>query len=188
METIDILCAEHRIIERALTALETGTWMLSVNEPLPAGFFSEMVDLITGFADACHHQKEEGVLFKAAGEMNDTQGNKMIAAMLHEHELARSYTNALRQATQRLLDGDKKASSDLINQSRHYTALLRNHIAMEDKFVFPYIAQILPSERIAEIDHLAELDSQAQSEIDDRGKYISLVEHLEKQVWITPQE
>lgn len=187
MKAIEILNTEHRIIERVLTALETGTWMLSVDEPLQLEFFSETVEFITGFADACHHRKEEGILFKATAEIEDTQGNSMVAAMLHEHDLARSYTSALHQATQRLLDGDKKASSDVVYQSRHYTALLHNHIAMEDKFVFPYLSQIIPAKRRAVIDHLIEIDSQAESENGNLGKYFSLVEKLEKQALITPQ-
>ncbi len=187
MKAIDILNTEHRIIERVLTALETGTWMLSVDEPVQLEFFCEAVEFITGFADACHHRKEEGILFKAAAEIDDTQGNSMIAAMLHEHELARSYTSALHQATRRLLDGDQKASSDVVYQSRHYTALLHNHIAMEDKFVFPYIAQLIPPDRKADIDHRIEMDSQADSENGNLGKYLCLVENLEKQVLITPQ-
>lgn len=188
MKAIEILTTEHRIIERVLTALETGTWMLSVQEPLRLEFFSETVEFISGFADACHHQKEEGILFKAATDLGDTQGNSMIAAMLHEHEMARSYTSALHQATSRLQDGDEQASSDLIYQSRHYTALLRNHIAMEDKFVFPYLAQLIPSNRLTEIDLLLEMDSQAENEKGTLGKYISLVERLENQVLITPGE
>ena len=59
MKAIEILCAEHRVIERVLTALETGTWMLSVEEPLHLEFFNQVLEFITGFADTCHHQKEE---------------------------------------------------------------------------------------------------------------------------------
>ena len=113
--------------------------------------------------------------------------NSMIEAMLHEHELARCCTSALHQATRRLLDGDQKASSDVVYQSRHYTALLHNHIAMEDKFVFPYIAQLIPPDKKTGIDHLIEVDSQADSENGNLGKYLSLVENLEKQTLITPQ-
>ncbi len=187
MKAIDILDTEHRIIERLLSALETGAWMISVDEPLQSEFFTETTDVIIGFADYCHHKKEEGVLFKAMSDSGDEQGNNMVAAMLHEHELARSYTHALRQAADQMKDGEQSAISDVVYHSRHYAALLRNHIAMEDKFVFPLSSQIVPPEQQDEINQMFEKYSQEECANGTKEKFLALIEKLEEQTFITPQ-
>ena len=188
MKAIDILHTEHRMIERLLSALETGAWMISVDEPLQPEFFTQTTDFIIGFADCCHHKKEEGVLFKAMSESGDEQGNSMVAAMLHEHELARSYTHALCQAADRMENGDQNAVADVVYHSRHYAALLRNHIAMEDKFVFPLSSQIVPPEQQDEINRMIEKYSQEESANGNKQKFLALIEKLEGQTFITPPE
>jgi hemerythrin-like domain-containing protein len=186
MKAIDILNTEHRMIERLLSALEIGAWMISVDEPLQSEFFTESTDFIIGFADCCHHKKEEGVLFTAMRESGDEQGNSMVAAMIHEHELARSYTHALCQAVNRMKDGDESAVADVVYHSRHYAALLRNHIAMEDKFVFPLSSQIIPPEQLDEINQMIEKFSQEESANGTKERFLALIEKLEGQTFITP--
>jgi hemerythrin-like domain-containing protein len=188
MKAIEILNTEHRMIERLLSALETGAWMISVDEPIQSEFFTETTDFIIGFADCCHHRKEEAVLFKAMSESGDEQGNNMVTAMLHEHELARSYTQALCQAADRMKDGDRSAVADIVYHSRHYAALLRNHIAMEDKFVFPLSSQILQPEQLDEINQTLEKYSQEESANGTKEKFLALIEKLEGQIFITPPE
>jgi hemerythrin-like domain-containing protein len=183
MKIIDILTSEHRIIERLLSTLETGTWMISVDEPLQPKFFIEATDFIMGFADDLHHKKEEGILFEAMMESDDEHGNSMAAAMLHEHELARAYTHALRQAAERLITGQRSAISEVIYQSRHYTALLRNHITMEEQFVFPYAAQIIPAQQQAAIDQRIELDRETENSTEDLQRFLLMVNRLEEQVF-----
>ncbi len=52
---------EHRVIERVLTALEKAAGRLESGLMRP-GFFVDAAEFIKGFADGCHHKKEEGVL------------------------------------------------------------------------------------------------------------------------------
>ena len=65
MEATEILMQEHRVIERVLTTLEAGAARVDAGQPMRPGFFIEATDFVKGFADGCHHRKEEGVLFTA---------------------------------------------------------------------------------------------------------------------------
>ncbi len=65
MKATEILSSEHRIIESVLDTLDIGAGKLQRNEPIQLEFFLDTADFIKGFADGCHHRKEEGVLFKA---------------------------------------------------------------------------------------------------------------------------
>ncbi len=62
MKATEILMEEHRVIERVLTSLEIASNRLSLGQAIPADFFLKAADFIKGFADGCHHKKEEGVL------------------------------------------------------------------------------------------------------------------------------
>ena len=67
MEATEILMAEHRVIERVSPTLEAGAARVDAGQPMRPGFFVDAADFIKGFADGCHHRKEEGVLFTAMG-------------------------------------------------------------------------------------------------------------------------
>ena len=161
MKAIDILMSEHRIIERVLDALETAARRLESGLPVPPEYFLDAADFIAGFADGCHHRKEEGVLFVelAASGMPADQGP--IGMMLDEHEQGRAFTRAIREAARRLAEGDPDARRTLISNARGYVALLRDHITKEDEVLFPMADQLIPAGRhdqvlagFARVEHL----------------------------------
>jgi hemerythrin-like domain-containing protein len=146
MEATQILMSEHRVIERVLGALDTATKRLEAGEPVRPGFFIDSTDFIKGFADGCHHRKEEGVLFLALGDAGLPADTGPVAVMLSEHEHARAYTRALRASAERLAAGDEKARAGVIQNARGYTTLLHGHIYKEDNVLFPMADRLIPAE------------------------------------------
>lgn len=63
MKATQVLMEEHRVIERVLNSLQAGADRLECGQPVRPEFFLDAADFIKGFADGCHHKKEEGVLF-----------------------------------------------------------------------------------------------------------------------------
>jgi hemerythrin-like domain-containing protein len=57
--------SEHRVIERVIASLEAASNRLERGDDVRPGFFTDASQFVSGFADGCHHKKEEGVLFKA---------------------------------------------------------------------------------------------------------------------------
>jgi hemerythrin-like domain-containing protein len=74
MKATDVLVDEHRVIERVLSSLEAGVDRLESGQPVRPEFFLSATDFIRGFADGCHHQKEEGVLFTSMEEQGIPTG------------------------------------------------------------------------------------------------------------------
>lgn len=182
MKPIEILMAEHRVIERVLTALEVGTERLDQGGKVDAGFFMEATEFIRGFADGCHHQKEEGVLFKAMAEAGMPTEEGPIAVMLAEHEQARAYTRDLLEAAQKLQAGDEHAAAKVIHNARGYAALLRQHIAKEDGVLFPMAGSVISASQQTEVEaDFQRIEHQDAAEgIHD--KYLALAEKLESLV------
>lgn len=143
MEAIDVLMREHRLIERVLDALEVAAGHLDRSHTVPPAFFLEAADFIAGFADGCHHRKEEGVLFGAMVESGVPSGGGVIDLFLDEHEQGRALTRALRDAARRLQAGDAAARTQVVSNVRRYVALLRDHIAKEDEMLFPMADEML---------------------------------------------
>ena len=151
MEATDVLMSEHRVIERVLTALETGTSRLEAGNPVRPGFFLDASDFIKGFADGCHHAKEEGVLFKAMEAAGMPSEGGPIGVMLVEHDQGREHTRGMVSAAERLQQGDGAAVGQLITDAAGYAALLRQHIQKEDQILYPMADQVIPAEGHAQV-------------------------------------
>jgi hemerythrin-like domain-containing protein len=181
MKATETLSSEHRVIERVLSALETGAWLLSQDASFQVEFFITAADFIQSYADGCHHGKEENILFQAMIENGMPLKGSPVAAMLHEHEVARTYTRGLRAAAERLQAGDQAARLEVVQYARRYANLLRNHIGMEDQIIFPAASQLIPPER-QEIVWQDFERADAGTAADLRAKYLEVVDILEKEV------
>lgn len=180
MKATEILVAEHRVIERVLTALETAAKRLAAGEAVPADFFLMAADFIKGFADGCHHKKEEGVLFVAlvANGMSPEAGP--IAVMLVEHEEGRRLTRAMREGAERLQGDDPAALAQVVRNALGYTALLRQHIQKEDVVLFPMADRIIPIEQHDQVNAAFDHIEHEETGEGVHEKYLALAEELEK--------
>jgi hemerythrin-like domain-containing protein len=75
MTPIEILIDEHRQILRVLEHLEEGADRLDSGDDIAAEFFLDAAEFVAGFADKCHHGKEEDILFVAMTARHSVRGN-----------------------------------------------------------------------------------------------------------------
>ncbi|KPJ90312.1 MAG: hypothetical protein AMS18_11295 [Gemmatimonas sp. SG8_17] len=182
MKATDILMDEHRVIERVLGVLEAAVARSDRGDPVRPGLFLDAADFIQNFADGSHHNKEEGVLFGAMIDAGVPQHGGPIPVMLSEHDHARAYTQAMRQAAERWDDGDDDARQQATKAARSYAALLRQHIAKEDQILFPLAEQAIPRGKhdgiAADFDRI---EAEAvRAEI--YAKYVALADALEREI------
>ena len=182
MRAIEILMEEHRVIERVLDALTAAAGALEAGRPVRPGFFLDAADFIAGFADGCHHHKEEGVLFEAivAGGLPASEGP--VPVMLMEHQQPRALTRSLRDAARRLEQGDPQAGRQVVSSARAYVALLHDHIAKEDEVLFPMADELLTEEEQNQV--LADFAKVEQEEplVGAHDRYLALARRLEEEV------
>lgn len=176
MKATEDLMTEHRVIERMLTALETAAARLAEGQPLRAGFFLDTTEFLQGFADGCHHRKEENVLFPALIAHGMPSRGGPVAVMLSEHEQGRAFIRALQEAAQRLAAGDETARDDVIANSNGYAMLLRQHIAKEDNVLFVMANQIIPPAAQAQVNEDCERLEQETEGTHER--YLALADQL----------
>lgn len=181
MEATKTLMEEHRVIERVLASLEAGARRLDAGEPMRAGFFLEAADFIKGFADGCHHRKEEGVLFPAMEAAGVPREGGPIGVMLAEHEEGRRLTRAMRTAAEKVEAGDTSAKADIVQNAQGYVALLRQHIMKEDNVLFPMADRVIQGKKQGEV--AEEFERVEREEIGEgvHEKYIGMAEALERE-------
>ena len=188
MEATGLLMEEHRVIERLLASMEKAAGRLEADEAFRVGFFLDAAEVIKGFADGCHHRKEEGILFPAMEAAGVPREGGPIGVMLAEHEEGRRLTRAMRGAAERVLHGDMSAKRSVGENARGYTVLLRQHIAKEDGVLFPMADRALQGAAAHEMAEAFEKVERQETGEGVHEKYLGMVEALEREVggWLAP--
>lgn len=130
---METLREEHRIILRALDALESAAERLAAGRALPPGWWQALIEWLRAFADRNHHAKEEQGLFPAMIDAGVPADGGPVAVMLEEHARGRALLQAMAA-------GEPEARA---SNARLYVELLRGHIEKENGIVFPLADAVL---------------------------------------------
>ncbi|MEW6093358.1 MAG: hemerythrin domain-containing protein [Chloroflexota bacterium] len=180
MKATQILMEEHEVILRVIAALEKAAGRLESGQ-MRAGFFLDAAEFIKGFADGCHHKKEEGVLFVAMTAHGIPQQGGPIGVMLAEHEQGRAYTRGMKEAAEKLEAGDGSAGEAVIANARGYAALLRQHITKENNILFPMADRVISSTSQEKVAEDFERIEHEETGAGVHEKYEALAERLESE-------
>lgn len=148
-----ILKHEHRVIERAMRALDGVCMRLEGGNKVPAPVLLELADFIATFADRYHHGKEETLLFPALERRGITRDGGPLGVMEYEHQVERELIADLQQAIDLYRERDLEGAQNFVEAARAYLRLLVGHIEKEDSILFRIGDEMLDDE---EKDSLAE--------------------------------
>src|SRR5262245_29866916 len=173
----ELLSDEHRVIERVLAVLEK-----LATRPVEKSLdcWKKALDFFSHFADQCHHFKEERVLFPAMEERGIPREGGPIGMMLMEHKEGRSYVRSMRGAISLVETKNEVAKEILVDKTKKYVRLLKDHIQKEDEVLFRIADYVIPAG-----EQKALLRSFKEHEAKEIGegvheKYLKLVEELEE--------
>jgi len=151
MEATKILRDEHRVIERVLAALEVAATRLKAGTPVRPGVFILAADFIKGFADGCHHRKEEGALFPAMEAAGIPAQGGPIGVMMDEHTQGRAQIERMTAAAEAYRNGDPEAGRRWATAMQRYSTLLRQHIDKENQILFVLADRLMSAGEQAEM-------------------------------------
>ena len=143
MNAIAILMAEHRLIEQVLGSLETLAFEVETGRPLGRPVVGDYATFFREFADACHHGKEEDLLFARMVERGFPRESGPIGVMLFEHNVGRQRVAALRDIAEAPGDVGAAERQLFLDSSLEYIPMLRQHIQKEDRILYPMATQVL---------------------------------------------
>jgi len=143
MTPTQILKDEHRVIEQVLNCLEKMIEKSLTEKKLDATDARDAVAFFRGFADKCHHAKEEERLFPLMESRGIPRQQGPIGVMLFEHEEGRGHVRAMEAAVEAAERGNLSALLDFAHHGQAYIGLLRQHIEKEDHCLFSMADQVM---------------------------------------------
>jgi hemerythrin-like domain-containing protein len=150
---IEILTSEHRVIELVLSSLETFVEKVGSGIEDEKATLRDYLTFLKGFADQCHHGKEEDILFATMASRGFPEETGPLAVLHLEHVMGRGYIGALAS----IADGSKPLTREereiLRTHASAYIGLLRAHIQKEDSVLYPVATRVIPG---PEMEKLAE--------------------------------
>lgn len=128
------LRAEHRLILTVTDALENTLATLEAGAEPDLDLVSDCIEFLRLYADACHHAKEESLLFEELEMSGLPRDEGPVAVMLEEHRRARRLVRAMANAV--ASDAGNAALHTLRTAAFAYIDLIRSHIGKEDGILF----------------------------------------------------
>lgn len=136
MRPTEVLVKEHDSILEMLDILGKVCDKLEAAEAVAPEHLEEILSFLQGFADRCHHGKEEDLLFPAMEASGIPREGGPIGVMLLEHVEGREFIQRMITAVALLKEADPKAPSEFVGAGRDYVRLLTQHIEKENNVLF----------------------------------------------------
>ena len=133
----EVLRNEHKVILRVIDVLQRLVIRFEQGNGFEKASLRRCVEFFRHFADACHHAKEEDLLFPALEQRGMPRDGGPIGVMLYEHTLARGFTKSMAEALDACDAGDAGGEGRFCEAAKEYIELLTNHIGKEDNCLFP---------------------------------------------------
>jgi len=144
MNSLQVLMEEHRVIERAISALAGYARAVACGADHPRQDLADLVSFLQDYADSHHHGKEEDILFRVMVEHGMPVDGGPLAVMLAEHREGRRLTSVLAELAAEESEWSSERRRRLLLAAMGYTQLLRSHIQKEDRVLYPMATQMLP--------------------------------------------
>ena len=138
MQPIGPLMHEHRLIERMLALMNHEAERIDKGENPDLLLLRSALDFIGTYADACHHGKEEQILFRELDKKAlIPEQRRIMDELVQEHAHGRKLTATLDRAVSAFADRGGRPEAEAIRDAvAGLTAFYPGHIEKEDKHFF----------------------------------------------------
>ncbi|MBU1131309.1 hemerythrin domain-containing protein [Patescibacteria group bacterium] len=167
---LQILTHEHENILKIIDSLLKECDSLEKDGKINKDFFDEVIDFIKGYADKFHHAKEEDILFIELCKDEVQMHCNPTQQMLHEHDLGRNFVNGLEMGV------NENNKEKVIENSRGYAHLLKDHIFKEDNILYPMADKSLSVS--TKNDMLEKFEQVEQKLSKQKNKYLLFIKEL----------
>jgi hemerythrin-like domain-containing protein len=146
---IEVLRQEHRNIESLLGVLERELSVFDRGERPDYEVVLAVIDYFKDYPDCCHHPKEDMIVGKL--KARDPVAAATIGNLAGEHQEGTRRLRQVAQAVERVLSDQDLVRQNVDNIIREFIDKERQHMAMEERVVFPAALDALRPEDWADI-------------------------------------
>jgi hemerythrin-like domain-containing protein len=132
---IEVLRQEHRNIESLLCVLERELSVFDRGDRPDYEVVLAVIDYFKDYPDCCHHPKEDMIVEKL--KARDPVAAATIGDLAGEHQEGTRRLRRVAQAVERVLSDQDLVRQNVDNIIRDFINHERQHMAMEERVVFP---------------------------------------------------
>lgn len=180
MNPAEILVHEHIDISEALALAKNVSEKMAKGKEVTQEFWQNLIIFLRGFADKCHHAKEEDIFLPVVSKIN-SDFKSCADLVLAEHVKGRGYIRSLEVGVEKFYSGDQKAKKDIIQNVESYVELLIQHIRRENE-CFPKAMKTVPENIQLEMAEKFERIEQEEIGEGEHEKYQGILEKIKKQI------
>ena len=137
MTPIGVLMVEHRLIERMVDLMQAELERAVQGKRPNLIFIDGAIDFAKTYADACHHGKEESILFaKLALKRLLPEHKRRMDELVLEHIQSRKIITNLEMERERYIKGDADAVAPILTISKSLAEFYPGHMGKEEKDFF----------------------------------------------------
>ena len=148
-EFIEVLQQEHRNIESLLRVLERELSVFDRGERPDYEVVLAIIDYFKDYPDCCHHPKEDMIVEKL--KVRDPVTAATIGDLEAEHQEGTKRLRRVAQAVERVLSDQDLLRQNVDNIIRDFIDHERQHMAMEERVVFPTVLNALQPQDWADV-------------------------------------
>jgi hemerythrin-like domain-containing protein len=160
---IEILLDEHRNIEKLLHVLEQELKIFDRGESPDYEILQAIIDYFQDYPESYHHPKEDIVFEKL--KLRDPAATRHIGDAKAEHQVETDRLRQFARATEDVLAGRELLRQTFHNVVRDFIEHQRQHMAKEERLLFPSAVKALRPEDWVEIN--ARLNARIDPLFDD---------------------
>lgn len=153
---IHMLKHEHLMIMKVVDAIDVLRQRQATGASMDVHLFKEIIEFMHGFADRCHHAKEEDLLFPAMVALGVPESGCPIGGLKHEHAQGRELVIKLEKAVELYATEPKRARGIADDTITKMVQLYTNHIWKEDNMVFPMAEKLFNDGQLAHLEEAFE--------------------------------
>ena len=146
---IEILCQEHRNIEKLLCILERELNVFARGERPNYELVLAVIDYFKDYPDTCHHPKEDMIFERL--KLRDANAVATIGDLGAEHREGARRLRRVGQIVEAVLNDQDLVRQIVYDTIRDFIDHERQHMAMEERDFFPAAVAALRPEDWAEI-------------------------------------
>lgn len=152
MNPIETLMHEHDVILLVAGAARREAAAIRQGQSFRREKVEQILDFVRTFADACHHGKEEDLLFTRLETKGFSREMGPVAVMLFEHEQGRGYVRQAAANLDAAAAGDANAARAVADGLAGWADLIEQHIDKENNVLFPMAQQVLAKAELEELE------------------------------------
>jgi hemerythrin-like domain-containing protein len=146
MSAVEKLFAEHRLIERVISALSTCVHSIGDDNDTVRCDLLRFVTFFREFADLIHHEKEEEFLMPALVASGLRWDDGIMLRMRKEHDFERHLLQTLRHLALQAAPWSEDDRRRVVELAERFVGFMRNHIDYEDRDLYALVRGRLTSE------------------------------------------